>query len=271
MKNPFDNPVAWLDSRSRVRERRLWLLASFFVAVPLLISLFIVCFAFGLDADSSPFPECGLTVSGVAVFAHGALLVLLAALGAAQRISQERERRTLPALVNSPMTAREIATGKLLGAWRFVAWLAFFTLPFLAVSSVWGGLPAWRVLACWLLNLAAALAVSSFALGLSGLFGRSLSAYLATGSFLFLWCAVTPVFFGLVGAFLDSKDAIGEQAALALSVYHLPLAPQIWLFSGGFGANGSGWPVFGTALACWTAIAALGRLLAVRGLSREVH
>ena len=180
MKNPFDNPVAWLDSRSRVRERRLWLLASFFVAVPLLISLFIVCFAFGLDADSSPFPECGLTVSGVAVFAHGALLVLLAALGAAQRISQERERRTLPALVNSPMTAREIATGKLLGAWRFVAWLAFFTLPFLAVSSVWGGLPAWRVLACWLLNLAAALAVSSFALGLSGLFG----SFSFLGSFL---------------------------------------------------------------------------------------
>lgn len=270
MKNPFDNPVAWLDSRSRVREKRLWILASFFVAVPLLISLFLVCVVGGGHDDFSPFPDFGLAIAGIAVFAHGALLVLLAALGSAQRISQERERRTLPALVNSPLTARQIATGKLLGAWRFVAWLAFFTLPFLAASSVWGGLPAWRVLACWLLDLAAAMAVSSFALGLSGLFGRSLSAYLATGSFLFLWCAVTPVFFGIVGAFLESKDLIGDQAVLAVSFFHLPLVPQAWLVYERFGVNCPGWLVFGTALASWTALAALGRLLAVRGLKREV-
>ena len=39
MKNPFDNPVYRLDLRSRVREKRLWILAVFFVLVPLALSL----------------------------------------------------------------------------------------------------------------------------------------------------------------------------------------------------------------------------------------
>ena len=81
------------------------------------------------------------------------LIVLLAALASAQRISQERERRTLPALVNSPLSAASIADGKLLGAWTFDLWLATLTLPFLAVASLWGGLPFGRLLLAWGFNV----------------------------------------------------------------------------------------------------------------------
>ena len=169
MTNPFANPVFSLDIRSRVRERRLWILAVFFVLTPLALSLIALMLN---DPSKDPFPSMGAVLSGFALFSHGALLVLMSALGAAQRISQERERRTLPALVNSPLSPCRIADGKLLGAWTFTLWLAFLTLPFLAVASLWGGMSFPALLMAWLFNVAAAMAAASLALGLSGLFGR---------------------------------------------------------------------------------------------------
>ena len=259
MNDPFDNPVFSLDSRSRVREKRLWILALFFLAVPLAISL-LVLFQM-VKPDASPFPDAGDMFSFVAVFSHGALLVLLSA-----------ERRTLPALVNSPMSAARIADGKLLGAWRFAAWLAVLTLPFLAVATLWGGLPAWKLLAAWALNLAAALATASLALGFSGLLGRSLSAYLATGAVLFLWCFVLPVVGVIVAASSDVSTPAGEAAILSAFVYHLPVVPQLALLSDGFDGDlphaGLVYPV---ALSVWFLLGLLGRTLAVRGLRREVY
>jgi hypothetical protein len=122
------------------------------------------------------------------------------------------------------------------------------------------------------MNLAAALATASLALGFSGLFGRSLSAYLATGAALFLWCAVVPAVCGIAWSFLDVSPSAKTAMQLQLSVtaYHLPLAPQVWLF-GDFTDSGSGWFVFGTAFLVWSAIALLGRVFSVRGLQREIY
>ena len=79
MKNPFDNPVYWLDSRTRVRERRLWVLAAFFLAVTLAISLLLL--ATLVKPADSPFPVVGIMIAGEAIYSHGALLALLSALG----------------------------------------------------------------------------------------------------------------------------------------------------------------------------------------------
>ena len=262
----FDNPVYRLDLRVRVRERRLWILALFFLLVPLALSMLTLPTFAILSHWKAPFTDVAAMLSGFALFGHGALLVLFAALASAQRISQERERRTLPALVNSPLSAARIADGKLLGVWTFDLWLAVLTLPFLAVASLWGGLPFGRLLLAWGFNVAAAFAVSSFALGLSGLFGRSLSAYLATGGALFLWCFVVPIACGLACGLLDA----GETTAMAVSLWHLPLAPQIWVFSDGFGGSvGVVMPC--VSLTVWAALGLAGRALAIRGLRREVY
>ena len=263
----LSNPVFMLDIRSRVRERRLWILAVFFVLTPLALSLIALMLD---DPSKNPFPSMGAVLSGFALFSHGALLVLMSALGAAQRISQERERRTLPALVNSPLSPRCIADGKLLGAWAFTLWLAFLTLPFLAVASLWGGMSFPALLVAWLFNVAAALAAASLALGLSGLFGRSLSAYLATGAVLFLWCAVVPAVGGLLMAETTAFDGCGW-VALALSFQHLPLAPQVIMFEWAMSSEPLDiWP-FVWALFVWTLLALVGRFLAIRGLHREVY
>ena len=149
------NPVFWLDLRVRVRERRLWVIALFFLAMPLLICG--LAMASALETNQRPLNpgDVGEMVAICAIFCQAGLLVILSPLAAAQRISQEREQRTYAALVNSPLGAGAIARGKLLGAWVFTAWLGVLTLPFVAVAALWGGLAPWVPVACFLLNLQA--------------------------------------------------------------------------------------------------------------------
>ena len=107
------NPVYWLDLRVRVRERRLWVIALFFLAMPLLICGLGMLTALNESKAVNP-GDIGLLVAMCAIFCQAGLLVILSPLAAAQRISQEREQRTFAALVNSPLGPCVIARGKLL-------------------------------------------------------------------------------------------------------------------------------------------------------------
>ncbi len=271
------NAVAWLDLRVRVRERRLWVIALFFLVMPLLICGLAMLTALNESKAVNP-GDIGMLVAMCAIFCQAGLLVILSPLAAAQRISQEREQRTFAALVNSPLGPCAIARGKLLGAWTFTLWLGVLTLPFVAVAALWGGMSAWVSMVCFLLNLLAGMTLSALALGLSGLFGRSLSAYLAAGAVLFLWCLALPMIGGLTMGLLDS----GQDPTLAQmrSVFcgfflHHPLAPQIWLTMHGSGEAitftewGVWAPLYGVGI--WLCLMLLGFWLAVRGLRREVY
>ena len=271
------NALYWLDMRVRVRERRLWVLALFFVAMPLLICGLSLLAAFQGNGVLEP-GNAGEMVAMGAIYCQAGLLTLLSPLAAAQRISQEREQRTYAALVNSPLSPAAIARGKLLGAWTFTLWLGALTLPFVAAAALWGGLAPWVPFACFGLNLLAGLALSALALGLSGLFGRSLSAYLASGAVLFLWCLALPMIGGLTLGIVEG----GPEATLASTraifcafFLHHPFAPQIWTTMRGSGAvvtfvDWGAWvPLYGVG--AWLVLAWLGFRMAVRGLRREVY
>lgn len=270
------NPLFWLDVRVRVRERRLWAIAAFFLGVPLAIVLMSMMATLGGSRETDP-GEVGTTMAMCAIFCQAGLLAMLSPLAAAQRISQEREQRTYAALVNSPLGPAAIARGKLLGAWAFTAWLGLLTLPFVAAAALWGGTSGWVVLACFGLNMLAGLALSSLALGLSGLFGRSLSAYLASGAALFLWCAALPAVGGLALALMDNGGEPGPmavKATMSLFMFHHPFAPQIWMAMRGGGASatygewGAWVPLIGAGT--WVVVMAMGYAMAVRGLKKEV-
>ena len=271
------NPLFWLDVRVRVRERRLWAIAVFFLAMPMLIVLLAMAAEMNDKAIVEP-GEAGMMVAMCAIFCQAGLLAILSPLAAAQRISQEREQRTYAALINSPLGPGAIARGKLLGAWTFTLWLGLLTLPFVAVAALWGGLAAWVPLACFAANLLAGMALSSLALGLSGLFGRSLSAYLAAGAVLFLWCAALPMIGGLTMGLMESGDSptLAEMRTVFGAFFlHHPLAPQIWMAMRGSGAVATfgDWgvwvPLYGVG--AWCLLAWVGYGLAVRGLRREVY
>ena len=271
------NALFWLDLRVRVRERRLWVIAAFFLAMPLLICGLSLMSALQGREVVDP-GDVGAMVAMCAIYCQAGLLVILSPLAAAQRISQEREQRTYAALVNSPLGPGAIARGKLLGAWTFTLWLGLLTFPFMAVAALWGGLAPWVPLVCFGLNLLAGLALSSLALGLSGLFGRSLSAYLASGAVLFLWCLALPMIAGLTMALVEGAQ--NPTLAMTRAIFcgfflHHPLAPQIWMTMRGSGAAvtymdwGVWVPLYGAGV--WLLLMWMGFRMAVRGLRREVY
>jgi ABC-type transport system involved in multi-copper enzyme maturation permease subunit len=217
--------------------------------------------------------ETGMTLAWATLWCQAGLLLILAPLASASRISQEREQRTLPALINSPLSAGRIARGKLWGAWTFTLWLGILALPFLVVAGLWGGVSASTLWVGLMLNLLMGLTLSTMAMGLSGLFGRSLTAYLATGAMLFFWTAAWPMIGGMVTAFTCMHNGGESGTALGyLFWFHSPFYPIIALMMRESGEPmPDGWMPILYAVGVWVLLAMGGYRLAVRGLRREVY
>lgn len=268
------NPLLWLDLRLRVRERRLWVIAGFFVLM--LAAIAGLSTAAGMLAsfwaETRDPGETGVTLAWATLWCQAGLLLILAPLASACRLSQEREQRTLPALINSPLSAGRMAAGKLWGAWAFTGWLGVLALPFLAVASVWGGVSPLTLWLGFALNLLMGLTLSTMALGLSGLFGRSLTAYLATGALLFFWTAAWPLIGALVTGLGGSHSESARQATGYVFWFHAPLYPIVALMIHEDGAPmPGGWFSMAYAIGAWLLLGLCGFCLAVRGLKREVY
>ncbi len=268
------NPLYWLELRVRAREKRLWLIALFFVIVMAIISGIML--ATSMQSSGNRFIEplnIGEGMIWTALFCQAGLLVILAPLATAGRISQEREQRTLAALVNSPASATRIALGKLWGAWTFVLWLGVLVLPFLFTATLWGG-PSWKlILGCLGLNLLAGLVLSALSLGISGLFGRSLTAYLVTGCFLFGWIAVLPMLGSLAMA-LNHDGSVAphyQEFVMYLTMYHNPFYPLISLTEAVTETGGKFILPMVYGVTVWILLGWGGLMLAIRSLKREVY
>ena len=270
------NPLYWLELRIRAREKRLWLIALFFVLSLLTISgVVLASVLIPWRMGNSEPSGIGEGLTWAALFCQAGLLMILAPLATAGRISQEREQRTLAALVNSPVSPARTALGKLLGSWTFVFWLGILALPFLFTATLWGG-PTWKlILVCLGVNFLAGLVLSSISLGLSGLFGRSLTAYLVTGSFLFGWMAVMPLLGSLAMGLNSSGGRWYQEIVGYLTLYHNPFFP-LWTLvaysSSGLRLDADQMVVRIVYCLCvWLVLAAGSFALAVRGLRREVY
>jgi ABC-type transport system involved in multi-copper enzyme maturation permease subunit len=269
------NPLYWLELRVRAREKRLWLIALFFVVTLGIISGVVIISVVDWFSSYTRTIEpvsIGEGLIWTTLFCQAGLLMILAPLATAGRISQEREQRTLAALINSPASATRIALGKLWGAWTFVIWLGVLALPFLFTATLWGG-PSWKlILGCLGLNLLAGLVLSAVSLGISGLFGRSLTAYLVTGSFLFGWIAVLPMLGSLAMAFNHDSNKAFQELVMYLTMYHNPFFPLMAL-AGSFTEWDAGkfFIPLAYGVGVWVLLGALSLLAAVRSLKREVY
>ncbi len=144
---------AWLtgpifDKELRVASRRkryYWLRGAFI----LLLLLFIwwawsteTSFGSGSAAYvSARMSTVSRAVVNAVVWLEFITLPLLAALIMSNSISQEINRRTLDVLLTTPITALQLAMGKLLSCLLQLAILVGITLPLLAIIRVFGGVP----------------------------------------------------------------------------------------------------------------------------------
>jgi ABC-type transport system involved in multi-copper enzyme maturation permease subunit len=268
----MSNPVLWLELRIRIRERKLWIVTCLYLLCLFGIAAIAITQAAETGLNNNP-SQTGMTVYSFGNFSLLGLLVILGPLASAGSISQEREQRTLPALLNTPMSPLTIVLGKLLAAWAFIFWLALLSLPFLALGEIWGAIHLGRMIAGLGLAIAAGLVSSAIAVGLSGYFRRSLTSYLATGAVMFLWIVVWPIFGVLTENFL--RTAGGHEPdqyspIYYIFFYHHPVAPLFFLIATADNPTSPGLPqsIIPFALAVWAVISILFILLACRGLRR---
>lgn len=267
------NALYWLELRVRTREKRLWLIALFFIITLAIITGVILATTLIENCYRTIEPlSVGAGMTWAALFCQAGLLILLAPLATAGRIAQEREQRTLAGLINTPETAARIALGKLWGSWTFVLWLGVLVLPFPFTATLWGG-PTWQLIMGGVaVNLLAGLVLAAVSLGISGLFGRSLTAYLVTGSFLFGWVAVLPMLGTMAAALHPTAVKSYQEIVMFITMYHNPFAPMTMLVK--LSEEGFTKAIavrLGFCLGVWILLGIGSLALAIKSLKREVY
>ncbi len=269
----MSNPFYWLEIRIRAREKRLWIIALFFLLSVFLFGGGILAVAVVGSAARVVPGELGEGITTTLLFWHGAILIVMAPLASAGRLAQEREQRTLPALINTTADPRRIVYGKLLGAWTFILWLSALILPFLAIGVVWGGMPWWKVAAPLVVNILISAVLSALALGFSGLFGRSLTAYLVAGAFMLAWIVVLPILGGIGMALVHAAGIRGARPVIEwLCYYHHPFFPSILIATDAWNMEAAQSTLrLAYCLLIWTLLTGAGIWMAGRGLRRELY
>jgi ABC-type transport system involved in multi-copper enzyme maturation permease subunit len=273
------NPLLWLELRIRIRERKLWVISFLYLLCLLGMSLVPLVGTIDQPYSSPTLPaNVGIAIFSTSIFTLMALLLIISPLSSAAAISQEREQRTLPGLLNTPLSSARIAFGKLLATWVFILWLIALSCPFLFLGMIWCGIGWWEVVSALGIIFAAGMVTSTIALGLSGYFKRTITSYLGTGTILFLWLIVWPIIGALMSSFQPRGDKAAGDRFAEFQFYtffaHHPAAPLILTFQKEF-FEGTYLPFNATtavlfALIIWLILGSLFFFIACRGIRRAL-
>jgi ABC-type transport system involved in multi-copper enzyme maturation permease subunit len=185
------NPVIGRELRVRVRVGRGYLLQAFYLAFMILIVALAYQAAIGDNPDlRNPVrvQEALVEFYRIVMSMLVALIALIAPALTANAITLERERKTMDLLLATPLTARQLLVGKLLGSFAFIVLLLALTLPVSAVSVLLGGVSFPELLKAYLLIACGGLVLCAIAL-FSSVYARNstlavLWSYLRVAGFL---------------------------------------------------------------------------------------
>ncbi len=207
----FANPVIGRELRVRVRFGRSYLLQSAYLAFLIMMAmlLFVNLSELGFEANPVIIQQSLISFNSSVMGILATLIVLIVPGLTASAVTLERERRTIDLLLATPLTARDLLTGKLVGSVAFVVLLLALTLPISAVSVVVGGMTILELLTIYFLMAMSAMVLGAICIALSSYFNRSFAAiiwsYLAVFAFL---GATTLVSFFQVEAFFTGSNRL---------------------------------------------------------------
>ncbi len=185
------NPVIGRELRVRVRVGRAYLLQAAYLAFMILIVALAYEWVVG-DPNNlrNPFQMQQALVGfyWLVVGTLISLIVLIAPALTANAVTLERERKTMDLLLATPLTARHLLTGKLVGSFAFIVLLLSLTLPVSAVSVLLGGVSFGDLLRAYVLIASGGLVLCAIAL-FTSVYARNstlavLWSYVRVGMFL---------------------------------------------------------------------------------------
>lgn len=168
-----------------------------------------------------PLHERGAAMYGALELFSLALALFIVPALSAQSVNGDRERGTLAVLQVTRLSALEIATGKLLGAWAAAAVFVIVSAPLVGWCMLEGGVPALRVLVVSIVMILLLGTVCAVALAFSALLSRS------TTSSVFSYLAVFGLTVGTLVVF-----GLATAATASTQVVHLSPPPGAAAFGG---------------------------------------
>jgi len=160
------NPVVVRELRVRVRFARAYWLQALYLLFLILIVGVAYTGTLGNQITIDPYrAQQHLQTFYWIIFSTLISLIVLIAPGlTASAVTLERERRTLDLLLATPLSARQLLTGKLVGSFAFLVLLIALTLPASAVCVLLGGATFGEVLESYLMLALSGLTLSALAL-----------------------------------------------------------------------------------------------------------
>lgn len=187
----LSNPVIGRELKVRVRlARSYWLQGAYLVFL-----LALVAFAYVTTVETqvvrNPFEAQRYLQEfyQIILVTITSLIVLIAPALTAAALTIERERRTIDLLLATPLKARDLLAGKLLGSFAFILLLLALSLPASGVCVLLGGATFGELLKTYILIAFSGMLVCALALACSAMNNHSgravFFAYLLVMAFLF--------------------------------------------------------------------------------------
>lgn len=170
-------------SRAARRERTYWLRTLYCATVSTVVALLWTTQTG--DGSWEQQQSIGRTIFVFFAWVQFALLNLAAPVSLCSAISEERNLRTLPALLSTRLSNMQIVIGKLSGGMISVGLLLLAGLPIMFLLLVFGGLSPEVVIATFALTVTCAAVGGAAALFFSSLVRTNYAAFLLT--LVFLW------------------------------------------------------------------------------------
>ncbi len=175
--NRCTGPIFTKELRVASRRRRSYIFRTVYLALLMLLMLLIWFEAVdSFDANSvrmSRMSRAAMIIASSIAWFQFIALQILAVILLSTAISEEIYHRTLGVLMSTPITSRQIVTGKLLSKLLQMLHMFAMTLPLLALIRVFGGIPWSYLIATFCITLATIIFLSCLTLFFSIYFKRA--------------------------------------------------------------------------------------------------
>lgn len=220
----LDNPVIAKELRGRMRDRRTFILLTFYLA---LIASFVGIVYLGLNESAAGIgfnPDyrqmLGKSIFGTVILIELLLIGFIGPGLTSGAITSERERRTLDLLKTTLLTSRELVLGKLSASVIYLFLLILTVLPIQSLAFILGGVGAAEVVISTLFLIVTAVFFSTLGIFFSSFLKRTLAATVSSyGSILLSALAILFFVFsmGFVTSIMyNSTSTINEDVLMVI-------------------------------------------------------